>query len=76
MKQYLLFGILLIPGIMVAQHGIVKESLSMSSKILGKEVQYSNLSRQGMMNRAVDIQCYSCCIGYTDDETAGTSLVK
>ncbi len=60
----------MIPGLINAQQGTVKESLSVSSKILGKEVRYSIYLPAGYEESSRRYPVLYLLHGYTDDETA------
>ncbi len=60
----------MITGLINAQHGILKESISMQSKILGKDVRYSIYLPAGYEESNRRYPVLYLLHGYTDNETA------
>ncbi len=74
MKPVYIFCLSLLSSLCIAQSGTLKESLSVNSKVLGKEVKYSIYLPHGYENTNRSYPVLYLLHGYTDDETGWTQF--
>lgn len=74
MKPFFIFCFSLFSSLCMAQYGTLKESISINSKVLGKEVKYSIYLPSGYENTNRSYPVLYLLHGYTDDETGWTQF--
>ncbi len=74
MKPVFIFYLSLLSSLCMAQSGTLKESLTIDSKVLGKEVKYSIYLPHGYENTNRSYPVLYLLHGYTDDETGWTQF--